>query len=335
MTAAIDTLVRNLSVRDRTVRGAAQDALIALGPQGIDQLLPYTLDGEPSSRRRAVRSVIERMGDEALPRLREIRREGPGRLRSSALAILVDLGGVDALDEIDRRAVERLIRIKILDERPVEVPMEAGRWLAFPADRLDDAVAALGLHDLRPITTVMGVAAATKATDSLEFQDSQGKTHRAYRIFITPEFENSYAEGQFRNWRMLWGNSFLDELDGFRLARELSERCGEAHFYILDPYNSAENWYVARDGRTVRSYGTYDYPQFAGEPLPFEAWYMENADEDEAEEYAEGVPDACKAADNLSVEPGPQLAEDTHGHGWLATTHPDIPNCRFKGALPV
>ncbi|MGW6794075.1 hypothetical protein [Streptomyces chartreusis] len=37
----------------------------------------------------------------------------------------------------------------------------------------------------------------------------------------------------------------------------------------------------------------------------------------------------------LSIEPGPQLSEGTHGHGWLATTHPAMPNSRFKGALPV
>ncbi|MGW0611941.1 hypothetical protein [Streptomyces sp. NPDC002788] len=277
------------------------------------------------------------MGDEALPRLREIRREGPGRLRTNALEILVNLGGADALDEVDQSGVERLVRIKIMDELPVETPAEAGRWLAFPADRLDDAVAALGLHDLRPATTIMGVAAATRATDSLDFQDSRGESQRAYRVFITPEFENWRAEGQIKNWRMLWGNSFLDELDGFTLANELSKRCGEGHFYVLDPYNSAENWCVARDGHTVRSYGTHAYPQFEGEPLPFETWYMENADEDEdeAEAYAEGVPDAFKVADNLSVHPGPQLAKYTHGHGWLATTHPDAPNSRFKGALPI
>ncbi|MFE0520465.1 hypothetical protein [Streptomyces sp. NPDC058954] len=81
----------------------------------------------------------------ATTRLREIRREGPGRLRGGALEILVDLGGADALDETDRLAVERPVRVKILDERPVETPMEGGRWLAFPADRLDDAVTALGL----------------------------------------------------------------------------------------------------------------------------------------------------------------------------------------------
>ncbi|MEU6578359.1 hypothetical protein [Streptomyces sp. NPDC046805] len=335
MPESIDALVQDLSVRDRTVRRAARDALAALGAEAIDQLLAHTVAGGTKHLRRDVQSIVEHLGEAALPRLREIRRAGPGQLRSKALEILVDLGGADALDEVDQRAVERLVRIKLLDELPVETPFEAGRWLAFPADRLDDAVAALGLHDVRPVTSVMGVAAATQATDSLDFQDAQGKTQRAYRVFITPEFENRRAKGRIKNWRMLWGNSFLDELDGFRLARELSERCGEAHFYILDPYNASENWYIARDGHLLRSYGTYEYPQFEGEPLPFEVLQLEIANEDEAEEYAEGVPDASKAADNLSVEPGPQLAEDTHGHGWLATTHPDVPNSRFKGALPV
>ena len=83
------------------------------------------------------------------------------------------------------------------------------------------------------------------------------------------QFENSYEEAGIKNWRMLWGISFLDGLDRFEQARRLSERCG----------------------------GT--------------------------------------AADNLSIEPGTQLAEDTHGHGRLAITHPAIPNSRFKGALPV
>jgi hypothetical protein len=36
-----------------------------------------------------------------------------------------------------------------------------------------------------------------------------------------------------------------------------------------------------------------------------------------------------------TVAPGPQLAKHTHGHGWLATTHPDAPSTRFKGALPI
>ncbi len=335
MPNTVDALVQDLSAKDRTVRWAARDALVALGAAGLEQLLPYALDKHPKSLGRDVQFIIEGWGDEVLPRLREIRRTGPGQLRGKALEILVDIGGPEALDDVDRRAVERLVRIKILDERPVEVPFEAGRWLAFPADRLDDAVAALGLYDVRPVTTVAGVEAATRATDHVEFRDSQTTTHRAYRVFITPAFENEYADGDIKLWRMLWGNAFLDELDGFELARELSGRCGEAHFYVLDPYNASESWYVARDGHTRRSFSTYAYPQFEGEPLPFEAWYMENADEDEAEAYSEGVPDASTAAQKLSVEPGPQLAEDTYDHGWLATTHPDVPNSRFKGALPI
>jgi hypothetical protein len=84
---------------------------LALGPQELGQLLPYTLDRRASGLRRDVQSIIELMGDELLPRLREIRRDGPGRLRGNALEILINLGGADALDEIDRRAVERLVRI--------------------------------------------------------------------------------------------------------------------------------------------------------------------------------------------------------------------------------
>ncbi|MGW6789618.1 hypothetical protein [Streptomyces chartreusis] len=335
MPDSINALVQDLSHDDRDVWEAAEDRLVALGAQVVESLLPHVGEDGPSRLKWGAESILQRLGDDALPRLREIRRQGPGHLRRNALKVLVDLGGAAYLDEADQRAVERLVRIKLNDELPVRVPSEAGRWLAFPADRLDDAVAALGLHDVRPATTVMGVAAATRSTDSVEFQDTQAKTRTAYRVFITPAFETWLSDLPIQNWRLLYGNSFIDELDGFTLADKLSERCGEAHFYILDPYNSAENWYVAREGHRVRSFGSYDYPRFRGEPLPFEVEYKEDADEDEAEEYAEGVPYALTAADNLSVEPGRMPASGTQGHGLLATTHPDVPNSRFKGALPI
>ncbi|MEU0809890.1 hypothetical protein [Streptomyces sp. NPDC005970] len=337
MSDAMDALIRDLTDRDRTVRRAAEDGLVALGARSVDRLLPFVRDTRRESPRFSAESVLNRLGDQALPRLREIRRQGPGRLRGKALETLVDLGGTEALDETDRSAVERLMRIKLLDELPVSLPLDAGRWLAFPADRFDDAVAVLGLHDLRPVTTVLGVDATTRADDSMDFQDAQGEQQRAYRVFITPEFDSwRYVSGPHKKWRLVWGNAFLDELDGFTLADQLSERCGEAHFYCIDPYHSAENWYVARDGRRVRSYGTYAYPEFAGEPLPFEISYIEDAKEEGGDsDWAEGVIWAGTAASNLSVEPGPMSAEDTHGHGWLATTHPDVPNSRFKGALPV
>ncbi|MGW3120279.1 hypothetical protein ACWDBW_24570 [Streptomyces sp. NPDC001107] len=338
MSDAVDALVRNLADDDRSVWQDAEDRLVALGVQAVDSLLPYVGEDGPSRLKWGAESVLRRLSDQALPRLREIRRQGPGRLRSNALKALVDLGGGEHLDEGDRSAVERLVRIKLTDERPVRVPSEAGRWLAFPADRIGDAVAALGLHDLRPATTVMGVAAATRTADSLEFQDSQGKAQIAYRVFITPAFETWLSDVPIQNWCMLWGNSFIDQLDGFALADKLSEACGEAHFYVMDPYHSAEGWHVARHGHGVRSFSNYDYPRFRGEPLPFEVEYREGAegeDEEEAEEYAEGVPYTLMAADNLSVEPGRMPASGTHGHGWLASTHPSAPNSRFKGALPI
>ncbi|MGW3569848.1 HEAT repeat domain-containing protein [Streptomyces sp. NPDC000941] len=337
MPEAIDALMRDLSDNDRTVRRTAEDGLVALGAQSVDRLLPYVRDTRRGSPRFSAESVLKRLGEQALPRLREIRRHGPGRLRGKALETLVDLGGAQALDDADRRAVERLVRIKLLDELPVSLPLDAGRWLAFPAERLDDAVSALGLHDLRPVTTVLGVDATTRADDAMDFQDSQGEKQRAYRVFITPEFDSWYfVSATHKKWRMVWGNAFVDELDGFTLADKLSERCGEAHFYVIDPYHSGSVWYVARDGRRVRSYGTYDYPEFRGKPLPFEMSFIQDAkDGIEDEKYAKGVPDAGTAAGNLSVEPGPMSAEDTHGHGWLATTHPDLPNSRFKGALPI
>ncbi|MGY0061469.1 HEAT repeat domain-containing protein [Streptomyces sp. LZ34] len=337
MSEAIDALVRDLSDKDRTVRRAAEDGLVALGAQSVDRLLPYVRDTRRESPRFSAESVLKRLGDQALPRLREIRRHGPGQLRGKALEALVDLGGAEALDDADRRAVERLVRVKLLDELEVSLPLDGGRWLAFPADRFDDAVSVLGLHDLRPATTVMGVEAATRATDSMEFQDSQGEKRRAYRVFITPEFENWREDPPIRNWRMVWGNSFVDELDGFMLADKLSERCGEAHFYVLDPYHSGSSWYVAHNGRRVRSCHNYDdHPQFWGKPLLFEIDSIKDAAEGlEDEEYAKGVPHADVAADNLSAQPGPMSEDHTHGHGWLATTHPDLPNSRFKGALPI
>ncbi|MFD8049143.1 hypothetical protein ACFV5E_37560 [Streptomyces chartreusis] len=48
----------------------------------------------------------------------------PGPLRGKALEILVGLGGQDALDDLDREAVDRLVRIKLLDELPVAVPLQ-------------------------------------------------------------------------------------------------------------------------------------------------------------------------------------------------------------------
>src|SRR5688500_13753235 len=99
MPDTINALVRDLSDDDRRVWKAAEDRLVAVCAQVVDHLLPHVVDGGSSRLRRSAESVLRRLGDKALPRLREIRQQGPGRLRSSALKVLVDLGGTENLDD--------------------------------------------------------------------------------------------------------------------------------------------------------------------------------------------------------------------------------------------
>ncbi|MGW1259164.1 hypothetical protein ACWD5Q_29275 [Streptomyces sp. NPDC002513] len=330
MPKPIDALVQDLTSPHRETRKAAEDALVAFGASAVDHLLPFLRKGQSPEGTVRTKSFFRRTGESALPRLQEIRRWGPGSLRRPALQALADMGGEALLDTADRRAIQRLVKIKLLDERPVSLPIET-RWMALPAARLDAAVSALGLHDLRTVTSVMGVAAATVATDSMEIETSEGLRVTAYRVFITPEFNG---------WRLLFGNSYLDELGGADLAEKASEQCGEAHFYSIDTYHNANFWWIARDGDVVRGHSTYGEPEWVGDPLPFEIEYMDGEDDPFidpyfVEKYAEGVTDADVVADALSIRPGPMPKSATHGHGWLATTRPEAPNSHFKGALPI
>ncbi|MPY49035.1 hypothetical protein [Streptomyces acidicola] len=329
MPDTIDSLLHDLDDDDRNRRATAENGLVALGAPVVDHVLPILRSGHPRSRSfRGAESVLSRLGDKAVPRLREIRRNGPGQLRSMALRFVAELSGEQGLDPVDRRAIERLVRVKLLSERPVTLPPES-RWMAFPADHLEAVISALGLHDLRAATTVMGLAAteAGGAHDSLEIETSHGKKETVNRVFITP---------QFGNWRLLYGNSFLDGFGGEYLAEKASEQCGEAQFYSVDTYHDAHVWYVARNGRMVRRHATWGDPEWEGEPLPFEVEYIEGKvwiDPSQAD--AHGVTDANVAARHLSVDVGFMRKRETHGHGWLATTHPGALNSHFKGALPI
>ncbi|WP_031173394.1 hypothetical protein [Streptomyces durhamensis] len=77
------------------------------------------------------------------------------------MAALVAGGGADALDDRDRAAVERLIRVKIPHETP-RIPSStlSGWWMAVPGASYEGVFEALGLHDRRPVTVAAGVQAA-------------------------------------------------------------------------------------------------------------------------------------------------------------------------------
>ncbi|MEV0372603.1 HEAT repeat domain-containing protein [Streptomyces sp. NPDC050636] len=341
MSDRIAALVEELRTGDRAHRRAAEEQLIALGASGVEHLL--TLLGDGACERSAFRCLSE-IGEPALDTLRDIRRHGPGTLRRAALQALAEMGGSEALPPRDQSAVERLVRIKLIDQEKTTLP--AGSWLAIPADQVSGAVRALGLHDLRPSTLAMGVSAAySHHPDSMTYEAPDGEKKTAYRIFITPDMNG---------WRLIYGRMFIYENNGVDLALQLSSECGQAHFFEIDSGNDSRVWWFAESGETRRGYSNHWHPEGVGEPLPFEvrsaefAAWEENEDDDE-DEYEDAddsgteegelevtpETDPHEAAMEISTHPHVLSNLTLHDHGWLATTAAECPNSRFKGALPL
>ncbi|MEU3778363.1 hypothetical protein AB0F11_35200 [Streptomyces sp. NPDC032472] len=92
---------------------------------------------------------LKALGPEGVGSLLEIRRNGPGTLRRHALHALAMLGAGDELDDRDRRALERLVRIKLLNDRPLDCHCPF-MWIAVPAAAYEGVFDALGLYDRHP-----------------------------------------------------------------------------------------------------------------------------------------------------------------------------------------
>ncbi|MFD0339606.1 hypothetical protein ACFVH0_13050 [Streptomyces sp. NPDC127117] len=142
--------------------------------------------------------------DSFRPRLRSLRRDPAAspKVRRGAMAALVAGGGGDALDDRDRAAVERLIRVKIPGEVP-ELPSSilSGWWMAVPGASYEGVFEALGLHDRRPVTVAAGVQAAE--SQSIQVPGQDGADHSVGRAFVTPELDG---------WRLVFGP--FDQLVG-------------------------------------------------------------------------------------------------------------------------
>ncbi|QRX95471.1 HEAT repeat domain-containing protein [Streptomyces noursei] len=327
MSEEIAALVRRLASESREDRAAAQEALTALGAPVVEHLLPLLRNDEtPGSS--AAESCLESLGDAAIDPLREVRAEGPGSLRKAALRMLATIGGADALSDADRAAVERLVQIKLPDEEPGDLPADC--WIAVPEAEIGDIVRALDLHDVRPVTTAMGLSAAVEHENSLRRPTEDGGVTTAYRVFITPEFDG---------WRLIYGADYLND-NWAQIVTRLSARCREAHFYAIDDYNGAQVWWVSENGHDKRGYRTYGDPEWIGEPMEFERNLMAGGDayddeDDDAEQYAEGVRDPEEVASSISIQPTVVEVLDRVGHGWLAVTDPDVGHGRFRGALDI
>ncbi|MGW1408329.1 hypothetical protein [Streptomyces sp. NPDC002403] len=269
--------------------------------------------------------------DSFRPRLRSLRRDPAvsPRVRRGAMTALVAGGGADALDERDRAAVERLIRVKIPHETP-SLPSStlSGWWMAVPGTSYEGVFEALGLHDRRPVT----VAAGVHATESRRIQVSlpDGTDQSVGRAFVTPELDG---------WRLVFAPFDLligDPWDGMiETVEQVSEACGRAQMFFLDDAGGSDVWIVAENGRVIRQYAAESNPEWEGDPLPWETLAADDPEYDDAPPNA-GTTGARSACGHLSVDPG-EVGPDTEvrGHGWLAITAPGIGHGAFPGTLRI
>ncbi|GAA0289465.1 hypothetical protein GCM10010302_29800 [Streptomyces polychromogenes] len=268
---------------------------------------------------------LKELGPEGIAGLVDIRRGGPGVLRRPALRALAVLGAGAALAERDRRALERLVRIKLPDDRPLDhlCPFV---WIAVPAAAYEGVFEALGLHDPVPATMALGMSAVEHDTAVVTGPDGGERT--VLRAFVTPEFAG---------WRMVFGGP-VDTCAEEEVLARVSAHCGQAHYYFRDGYDDAHAWAIAEGGRVLRSFQTYREPAWTGEPMPWETPWTEDEDAEPGlyEPNASLESNANEVADALTVDPE-RIDEDTpmSGHGWLAFTAPGVGNPPFPGVLDI
>ncbi|MFF2328733.1 MULTISPECIES: HEAT repeat domain-containing protein [unclassified Streptomyces] len=312
----------------KDIRYQALWGLENLGEAAADTLtdvIPF-LDDRASYVRYRAEKAVGAIGAHAGPALRAIRRDGPAHLRRHALTALALIGGMDQFDERDRRAMERLVRIKTAQDTPESLPDHC--WLAVPGATYEGLFEAMGLHDRVPCTISMGLSAAEN--DTTVVMDPDGTEHTAYRVFVTPELDG---------WRLVYANTPLGSMvwDVDELLSRLSAVCGQAQFYCQDEHSDSMIWSVALDGVPRRRYWRYETPEWRGEPMDWEEPLTADPDYDPDEDQEPNATMECdvnSAAYSLSIEPAEVGSATTlRGHGWLAVTRPGVGHGAFTGVV--
>ncbi|MFE8013399.1 hypothetical protein ACFU3O_11745 [Streptomyces antibioticus] len=179
--------------------------------------------------------------------------------------MLAELGGEPALSRADVAAIERLIRVKLPDDRPEGMWGCWNHWIAVPGDDQSGIMRTLGVVDPRPVTFALGN----------DIVDADG--HRAddtftgyERVFVTPELDG---------WTLVLG-AWCDPCGAerreevLRLCTDLSARYGQAHAYYYGGQGDGSAWLVAEHGAVIRRYCETgeegDELLTLGEPLPYE-----------------------------------------------------------------
>ncbi|MFF7357830.1 hypothetical protein ACFZA1_35170 [Streptomyces filipinensis] len=257
------------SVRESAAMGIQSACSVAYGRKPnpdvdydlvIDALIPLLADPDEDVAQR-VRWLLTMLGDGVLEPLRHVRRHGPGKLRAHALSVLAAAGGEEALSAADRAAVERLVRIKLLDDRAQPLDTCFTSWIAVPGGDQQGIAELLGLFDARPATFELGLSVGSHDShDGAEYG----------RVYVTPEVDG---------WTLVlgpWCNPVDPERaeDVLRVVTELSRHHGRAQAYYFGEQGGGSGWLVAENGETVRrckgSWAKDDARFSLGEPLPQE-----------------------------------------------------------------
>lgn len=203
---------------------------------------------------------LARLGQPIVPKLQQIRRHGPGRLRAVALEVLVMIVGEGGLHPADLAAAERLVRIKAPLEPFLNVSLCWDAWMCIRTGDQRGIMTSLGLAPVRPATFAL---ATTVVADRID--DPNGL------VFVTPELNG---------WTVVAGR-WCDPSDHERnevvrqLVEKLSKQYSEAHAFFIDEYSEYSAWLIAKDGQTVRRYSE-ELPALAiGRPLPIERRHLD------------------------------------------------------------
>src|SRR5436190_3273795 len=145
-------------------------------------------------------------------------RQTPGSGRRAALIELVELGGWDALDERDRMAIERLVRIKRLAETPE--PLDIESWVTVPTADQAGVLDELAISEAIAATMRLGVSAWAGA-------------YGHGPIYVSPCLDG---------WTIVLGGfELLDDM-----LASLSRRFSAAYFFEWG--QNGGTWKLAHDG---------------------------------------------------------------------------------------
>ena len=261
--SALAPAFSHASPRVRESAAVRVQFLASAGFAYLDMLLCLLGDEDDDVRQRVVWALAA-IGERAVPALSAVRRSPSTgvRRRATALRALAEIGGRDVLDERDRFAVSRLIRVKQLSEVPEPMHL-CGSWYAVPSRHESEVMEAFGLSDPVPVTMRLGASAWNHDRHASDHKIPHVK-HR--RIYITPELDG---------WRLVFGSHSHDyhahdragaadgvdpDLVKARCAA-LSARFGTARWYGMSCGDGWTAWCIAEKGEIVRYYDAFEAEQ--------------------------------------------------------------------------